>query len=58
MSHREVAKAVGLSAHSFIYKLEAGEKKPNVELLLKLSELFGVTVDVLVKDELEVEVGE
>jgi DNA-binding XRE family transcriptional regulator len=54
MSHREVAKAVGLSAHSFIYKLEAGEKKPNVELLLKLSELFGVTVDALVRDEVEV----
>ena len=54
MSHREIAKALGLSGHSFIYKLETGEKKPNAELLVKLSRLFGVSVDVLVKDELEV----
>jgi transcriptional regulator with XRE-family HTH domain len=37
-----------------LYRLETGKKKPNAELLVKLSRLFGVSVDALVKDELEV----
>jgi transcriptional regulator with XRE-family HTH domain len=53
MSHREIAKALGFSSHSFIYKLETGQKKPNAELLVKVSRLFDVPVDVLVKDEEE-----
>jgi transcriptional regulator with XRE-family HTH domain len=53
MTMRKLADELDLS-HAYIYKLEAGQRKPNVELLLKLSELFGVSVDVLVKDEVEV----
>jgi hypothetical protein len=40
-------------SHS-IHKLETRQKKPNAELLVKLSRLFGVSVDALVKDEQEV----
>ncbi|RME42680.1 MAG: XRE family transcriptional regulator, partial [Caldilineae bacterium] len=32
-----------------------GEKTPNVAMVLKISRLFGVSTDVLIKDELELE---
>jgi len=53
MTMRKLADELDLS-HAYIYKLETGQRKPNAELLIKLSRLFGVPVDVLVKDELEV----
>jgi len=53
MTMRKLADELDLS-HAYIYKLETGQRKPNAELLVKLSRLFGVSVDVLVKDELEV----
>jgi transcriptional regulator with XRE-family HTH domain len=54
MSQQKLAHELGLVSQAFIHKLETGQKKPNAELLVKLSRLFGVSVDVLVKDELEV----
>jgi len=42
--------------HSHLYRLETGQKKPNAELLLKLSRIFDVPVDVLLKDEEEIEI--
>jgi transcriptional regulator with XRE-family HTH domain len=51
---RKLADELDLS-HAYIYKLETGQRKPNAELLVKLSRLFGVSVDVLVKDELDIE---
>ncbi len=41
--------------HSYIAKMERGEKTPNVEMVLKISKIFEVTTDVLIKDELELE---
>jgi transcriptional regulator with XRE-family HTH domain len=54
ISQRELGKKLGFSSSAYVHFLETGQRKPNVELLLKLSDLFGVTMDVLVKDELEV----
>lgn len=53
MSQQRLAGELGGTSHSFIYKLENGQKKPNAEHLLKLSRLFDVSIDVLLKDELE-----
>jgi len=39
----------------YVGRLESGEKIPNVAMLLKLSEIFDVSVDVLIKDQLELE---
>jgi transcriptional regulator with XRE-family HTH domain len=55
ISQQKLAAELGASAHSFIYKLETGVKRPNAEHLLKLSRLFGVSIDVLLKDELELD---
>jgi DNA-binding XRE family transcriptional regulator len=37
-----------------MYDIETGKRKPTLEFAVKVSEYFAVSVDVLVKDELEV----
>jgi transcriptional regulator with XRE-family HTH domain len=53
MTQRELAEALGFRDRAFIYKLETGKKKPNVEHVLKLAHIFGVTTDQLIRDEVE-----
>jgi transcriptional regulator with XRE-family HTH domain len=53
MTQQQLADELGFS-DVYAHYLETGRKKPNAELLVKLSRLFGVSVDALVKDELEV----
>ncbi|HFQ93133.1 MAG TPA: XRE family transcriptional regulator [Anaerolineae bacterium] len=43
--------------HSYVARLEKGEKMPNVAMVLKISQIFDVSTDVLIKDELEVDDG-
>ncbi len=43
--------------HSYVARLEKGEKIPNVAMVLKVSRIFAVSTDVLIKDELELEGG-
>jgi transcriptional regulator with XRE-family HTH domain len=55
LSQRELAEALGyVSATAYISDFENGKRKPTLEFALKVAEFFGVTVDALVKDELEV----
>jgi transcriptional regulator with XRE-family HTH domain len=37
-----------------VWNLENGRKMPNVALVIKISDIFGVTADQLIRDELEV----
>jgi transcriptional regulator with XRE-family HTH domain len=53
MTQQELADALGVQ-QPYIYKLESGRKKPNVEHVIKLARLFGVTADMLIMDEQEV----
>jgi len=55
MTLRELSEALGFRSHGFVGDLESGRKKPSVELAVEISRLFGVSVDQLVKDELEVD---
>jgi transcriptional regulator with XRE-family HTH domain len=41
--------------HSHVARMESGEKIPNVAMVLKISLIFDVSADVLIKDELELE---
>jgi len=41
--------------HSHVGRLERGEKTPNVAMVLKLAEIFGVTTDLLIRDEMELD---
>ena len=55
MTLKELAVALGLTAHGYISEIEAGKKKPTAEFVLKVSRFFEVTTDQLLKDEFEVE---
>ncbi len=52
MTQRKLARAIGVN-HTYINRVEKGERKPNAEFLLKISEAFGVSTDVLMKDTLD-----
>ena len=52
MTQQQLADELGFS-HVYAHYLESGKKRPHAELLLKLSYLFEVPADVLIKDELE-----
>ena len=54
MTLKELASALGLTAHSYISEMEAGKKKPTAEFVLKVARHFKITTDELLKDELEI----
>ena len=53
MTLKELAVALGHAAHGYISELESGKKLPTVELVLSVAQLFGVTTDELLRDDLE-----
>jgi transcriptional regulator with XRE-family HTH domain len=55
---KELANELGLTAHGYISELEAGKKMPTAEFVLNVARLFEVTTDELLKDEVELVVGE
>lgn len=55
MTMRELADALGFKSHGFIGDLESGRKHPSLDLAVVLADYFGVTVDQLARDELEIE---
>ena len=57
LTMRELADKIGLSTHGYIGDLESGRRQPSLELAVQIADLFGVTVDQLARDELEVEVS-
>jgi transcriptional regulator with XRE-family HTH domain len=57
MTLKELAVALGHAAHGYISELESGKKLPTVEFVLSVAQLFGVTTDELLKDNLELKVS-
>ena len=55
MSQEELAHQLGVSRQS-ISKWEQGQAFPETEKLIQLSRMLGVTIDSLLKEELEVQV--
>ena len=53
MTLKDLAAALGLSAHGYISEIESGKKRPTVDFVLSVARLFDVTTDVLLKDELD-----
>lgn len=45
---------MGHTAHGHISELEAGKKIPTVHFVLNVARLFNVSIDELLRDELEV----
>ncbi len=54
MTLKELAVALGYTAHSHISQIESGKKTPTVAFVLKVADLFDVSTDQLLKDDLEV----
>lgn len=53
MTQKELAALLGFSNYH-VSGLEIGRKHPHVQLTIKIADIFGVTVDQLVRDELDV----
>lgn len=50
---QKFAESLGYRAHGYISELEAGKKTPTVEFVLSISQLYDVSIDELLKDNLE-----
>lgn len=55
MTQLDLARRCGYQAHSYVNELEAGRKTPTVGFVLKVSDLFSVSLDDLLKDERDVD---
>jgi transcriptional regulator with XRE-family HTH domain len=53
MTLRQLADMLGIH-NSHVARIEQGQK-PSVELILKISHLFNISLDQLMKDELELD---
>ena len=54
LSQEQLAQVLGIH-RSHIGKLEQGAKIPNAAMILKISHLFHISTDYLMKDEIELE---
>jgi transcriptional regulator with XRE-family HTH domain len=50
----ELSSRLGYNTHSYISEIESGRKTPTVGFVLKVADLFHVTTDQLLRDELEI----
>lgn len=55
LTMRELADALDLRSHGFIGDLEAGRKHPSLEFTIKIADFFGVSLDQLARDDVELE---
>lgn len=53
-SQRELSRMLDVH-HSYIGQLELGQKIPNALMILKIADIFSVTTDQLMRDELELD---
>lgn len=54
LSQSQLAEMLSIT-RTYVSKMERGEKIPNIAMLLKIANIFGVTTDLLIRDELELE---
>lgn len=55
LSVRELTRALGYTGHGYVYNIEIGKKQPNAEFILRVANLFGASIDQLMRDELELD---
>lgn len=53
ISMKDLASQLGYASHGYISEIENSKKQPTVEFVLKVSYLFQVTTDELLKDEID-----
>ena len=52
---KQLALKLGYTTHSYLSEIETGVKMPTVDFVLKISHLFNVTTDELLKDNIEID---
>lgn len=52
LSQSQLAEMLGVT-RTHVSRMERGEKTPNIAMLLKIANIFGVTTDLLIRDEIE-----
>jgi transcriptional regulator with XRE-family HTH domain len=52
---KELADRLGLASFSYLSEIEHGHKTPHPILIIKIADVFGVTTDQLMRDEIEVD---
>ncbi len=57
LTQAQLAQQTGIG-RSYIGDLESGKKKPGAELVLKIADFFGVPVETLMRDELDLDTDE
>lgn len=55
ITQSNLAQRIGLASHSHIAKLEAGQDRPSLELVIRLAHHFMVATDYLLRDNIPVE---
>ena len=55
MTVRELAVELGYRGHSHISDIEQGKREPRMGFVVKVADLFHVSTDQLLRDELEVD---
>ena len=55
LSLRKLSSMLGFSSHSYIDDIEHGRNKPSIELVIMIAELFDVSTDQLLKDDMEID---
>lgn len=55
LTMRELADKLGLTTHGYIGDLESGRRQPSLELAVQIADIFGVTVDELARDDVELD---
>ena len=57
VSLRDLATTLGFQSHAHVARIERGEKTPSAEVILKIAEVFQVSLDQLMRDDLELDPG-
>lgn len=55
MTQQALAEVLGYSSHSYLSEVEKGRKDPSIPLVLAVADLFGVTTDQLLRDNIHIE---
>jgi transcriptional regulator with XRE-family HTH domain len=51
---RQLGEMLGVY-HTYVSQIEKGKKTPNAAMIIKIADIFGVSTDQLMRDELELE---
>lgn len=55
MTLKRLSEQLGYATHSYINEIELGRKSPTVQLVLMVSQLFDVSTDTLLRDDLDLD---